>query len=77
MAASDMWFVTVRGKGGHGAVPQGTRDAIVAASHLVCSLQTIVSRNVGRTLATMEWCAQAFLYVGGFPASYCAEYGTP
>jgi amidohydrolase len=46
MAASDLWYVNIRGKGGHGAVPQGTRDAIVAASQLVCSLQTIVSRNV-------------------------------
>lgn len=46
MAASDKFVINVKGKGGHGAVPQGTVDAIVEASHLVTSLQTIVSRNM-------------------------------
>lgn len=46
MAASDKFDIEVRGKGGHGAVPQGTHDAIVAAAHLVTQLHTVVSRNV-------------------------------
>jgi len=46
MAASDKFVINVKGKGGHGALPQGTVDAIVEASHLVTSLQTIVSRNM-------------------------------
>lgn len=45
MAASDRFEIHVKGKGGHGAAPQGTVDAIVEAAHLVTALQTIVSRN--------------------------------
>ena len=45
MAASDRFYIDVHGKGGHGAAPQGTVDAIVEASHLITALQTVVSRN--------------------------------
>ena len=45
LAAADAFTITIEGKGGHGAAPQGTVDAIVVASHLVTTLQTIVSRN--------------------------------
>jgi len=45
MAASDRFNIDVKGKGGHGAAPHGTVDAIVEAASLVTSLQTIVSRN--------------------------------
>lgn len=45
MAAADIFDIIVKGIGGHGAVPQGTVDAIVTASNLIMSLQTIVSRN--------------------------------
>lgn len=45
-AAVDIVGVTVRGVGGHGAVPQKAIDPIVAASSLVVALQSIVSRNV-------------------------------
>ena len=45
MAAADIFDITVKGIGGHGAAPQGTVDAIVIASNLIMSLQTIVSRN--------------------------------
>ena len=45
MAAADIFDIIVKGKGGHGATPQGTVDAIIVASHLVTMLQTIVSRN--------------------------------
>jgi len=46
MASSDTATITVRGKGGHGAVPQLAVDPVVAASSIVMALQTIVSRNV-------------------------------
>lgn len=46
MAASDAFDITVEGSGGHGAVPEGTKDAIVAAANLVMQLHTVVSRNV-------------------------------
>jgi len=46
MAAAEKWACTVHGKGGHGALPHQTVDPIVAASHIVTALQTVVSRNV-------------------------------
>jgi hippurate hydrolase len=46
MASSDTAVITVRGKGGHGAMPQGAIDPVVAASSIVMALQTVVSRNV-------------------------------
>ena len=46
MASSDSAVITVTGKGGHGAMPQMSVDPVVAASAIVMSLQTIVSRNV-------------------------------
>lgn len=36
--------VTINGKGGHGSSPHMTKDAIVAGSHFVVALQTVVSR---------------------------------
>ena len=45
MAASDKFEIAVKGKGGHGAAPQGTVDAIVEAASVVTALQTIISRN--------------------------------
>jgi amidohydrolase len=38
--------ILVRGVGGHGAVPQNTRDPIVLASRIVGTLQTLVSREL-------------------------------
>ncbi len=46
MASSDSAVITVRGKGGHGAMPQTTVDAVVVAASIVMALQTVVSRNV-------------------------------
>lgn len=46
MSSSDTVFLTVRGRGGHGAMPHNCVDAVVVASHIVIALQTIVARNV-------------------------------
>lgn len=46
MASSQDFQVTVRGRGGHGAMPHETVDATLAAAHLVVALQSIVSRNL-------------------------------
>jgi amidohydrolase len=46
MAAVDTIGITIRGEGGHGAVPEKARDAIVAAATVVQSLQTVVSRKI-------------------------------
>jgi hippurate hydrolase len=45
-AASDVATVTLKGVGGHGAMPDRARDPIVAAGSLIMALQTIVSRNL-------------------------------
>jgi amidohydrolase len=46
MAAQDRFRITVRGRGGHGAVPHKAIDPIVTASQIVGGLQTIVSRSL-------------------------------
>ena len=46
MASSTSVDVLVKGKGGHGAMPQNTVDPIALAALLVLDLQTIVSREV-------------------------------
>lgn len=53
LAAADKFTITIRGKGGHGAAPQGTVDAIVVAAQLVTNFQTIVSRNTNPLESTV------------------------
>jgi amidohydrolase len=45
MASADEIYITVKGKGGHAAAPQSAIDPILIASHLIVSLQQIISRN--------------------------------
>jgi amidohydrolase len=45
-ANSDSAMITVLGKGGHGAHPETTIDAVVVGAEIVGALQTIVSRNL-------------------------------
>jgi amidohydrolase len=52
MTSTDEIYIEVRGKGGHGATPDLNIDPIVAASHIVIALQTLVSRNANPTLPT-------------------------
>jgi len=44
MASSDEIYVTVKGRGGHGAMPQDCIDPVAIAAQLIVSLQQIVSR---------------------------------
>lgn len=46
MACSDCWKLHITGKGGHGASPHEAHDPIVAAGHVICDLQTFVSREM-------------------------------
>ena len=46
MSEKSVFSITLRGKPGHGALPHKCVDPIVAAGSLICSVQTIVSRNV-------------------------------
>lgn len=44
-AACDVFEITLHGHGGHGGMPDQTRDPVVAAAHVVTALQTLVSRE--------------------------------
>ncbi len=46
MAAVDTTAIKITGKGGHGGIPHGNVDPVVAAAALIMNLQTIVSRNI-------------------------------
>ena len=46
MATAERFHCTVRGRGGHGATPHQTVDAIVVTAQIVTALQTVISRNV-------------------------------
>jgi amidohydrolase len=46
MAGAGEFALTVRGRGGHGAMPHETIDALHAASQVVVALQSVVSRTV-------------------------------
>jgi amidohydrolase len=46
MASVDRFDIVIKGVGGHGAYPHTGVDPIVAGSHVVAALQTVVSREV-------------------------------
>ena len=49
MAAADTFEVTIRGRGGHGAMPHLAADPVVAAAAVVGALQPLVSRETSPT----------------------------
>lgn len=46
MASTDTLTISVKGVGGHGAMPHKATDAILAGAAIVQALQSVVSRNV-------------------------------
>lgn len=46
MASMDQFHITVRGCGGHGAIPHKAIDPVLVTAHITTALQSIVSRNV-------------------------------
>jgi amidohydrolase len=44
-ASADRFILTVKGKGGHAAMPETTVDPIVISAHIVTALQTLISRE--------------------------------
>jgi amidohydrolase len=46
MAAVEQFDITIQGRGGHGAMPHQTVDALVVGAEVVSALQSIVARNV-------------------------------
>lgn len=53
MASTDELYVTVTGKGGHGAQPHQNIDPVLIASHIIIALQQIVSRNADPRLPSV------------------------
>lgn len=53
MASTDEIYITVKGKGGHGALPNTTVDTVLVASHIVVALQQIVSRRANPLMPTV------------------------
>jgi len=45
MASSNEFQITVKGKGGHAALPHNSADPVFAASQMIGSLQAIITRN--------------------------------
>ena len=53
MASSDELYLTIKGHGGHGAMPQECIDPILIAAHIITALQQVVSRNADPSLPTV------------------------
>jgi amidohydrolase len=67
MAATDEIQITVRGQGGHAAMPQLAVDPVVAAAHIITALQTIASRNADPLDAVVvSVCSMATSQIGAF-----------
>jgi hippurate hydrolase len=67
MAATDEIQITVRGKGGHAAMPHLVIDPVVASAHIITALQTIASRNVDPVDAVVvSVCSMQTSQVGAF-----------
>jgi amidohydrolase len=45
MASTDELYITVIGKGGHGAMPDICIDPVLITAHIIVALQQIISRN--------------------------------
>ncbi|WP_430816655.1 M20 metallopeptidase family protein [Carboxylicivirga sp. RSCT41] len=53
MASGDEVYITVKGKGGHAAMPHALTDTVLIASHIIVALQQIVSRIVPAQIPTV------------------------
>ena len=53
MASTDELYVTVKGKGGHGAQPQQNVDPVIITAHILVALQQVVSRIADPKLPTV------------------------
>ena len=53
MASTDEIYVTVYGKGGHGAMPHLNIDPVLMTSHMIVALQQVVSRNANPTMPSV------------------------
>lgn len=56
MAGGAFFDIDITGRGSHGARPEESVDAVLVASHVVTSLQAIVSRNITPTATAVMSC---------------------
>jgi hippurate hydrolase len=67
MAATDEIQITVRGRGGHAAMPHMAVDPVLASAHIITALQSIASRSVSPIDAVVvSICSMATSQVGVF-----------
>ena len=67
MAATDEVQITLRGRGGHAAMPHLVTDPVVAAAQVITALQTIASRNVSPVDAVVvSICSMQTSQLGAF-----------
>ena len=50
MASCDELYVTIKGKGGHAALPHQNIDPILITSHIITALQQLISRTMPPTI---------------------------
>ncbi|SFG90521.1 M20 metallopeptidase family protein [Pontibacter chinhatensis] len=53
MASADEIYITVKGKGGHAALPEMNVDPVLISAHLLVALQQIVSRHASPKVPTV------------------------
>lgn len=53
MASADEIYLTVKGKGGHGAIPELLTDQVLITCHIIVALQQIISRNASPKTPTV------------------------
>lgn len=53
MASADEIYITVKGQGGHAAMPDRNIDPVLIASHIIVALQQVVSRYATPTTPTV------------------------
>ena len=67
MAATDEIQITVRGKGGHAAMPQLGIDPVLMSAHIITALQSVASRNIDPVDAlVISVCSMQTSQVGAF-----------
>ncbi len=67
MAGTDDFQITVRGRGGHAAMPHLVVDPVVACAHIISALQTVASRNTSPVDAVVvSVCSMQTSQVGAF-----------
>jgi len=67
MAATDEIQITLRGTGGHAAMPHLTVDPVLVSAHVITALQSVASRNINPVDAlVISVCSMQTSQVGAF-----------